>query len=225
MPTLPDLTPFWLSLRVASLATLMIVAAGLPLAFLLARGRFPGKGIFAGLLLLPLVIPPTVVGYCLLLILGRGAPIGHWLEKQFGIQLVFTWVGAVVASGVASFPMFLIPARSAFEEVDPALEDAARLLGRGEWSVFASVTVPLAWRGLVAGTVLAFARALGDFGATLMVAGNMPGRTQTAALAIFEAVGIGDNARAGGLTALIAGVSILALLIAQRTAPGRGTRR
>src|ERR1700704_4277753 len=133
MPTLPDLAPFWLSLRVASLATVMIVSAGLPLAFLLARGRFPGKGIFAGVLLLPLVIPPTVVGYCLLLILGRGAPIGHWLEQGFGIRLVFNWFGAVVASGVASFPMFLIPARSAFEEVDPALEDAARLLGRGEW--------------------------------------------------------------------------------------------
>jgi molybdate transport system permease protein len=225
MPTLPDLAPFWLSLRVASLATAMIVAAGLPLAFLLARGRFPGKGILTGVLLLPLVMPPTVVGYCLLLVLGRRAPLGHWLEQEFGIRLVFNWVGAVIASGVAALPMFLLPARSAFEEVDPGLEDAARLLGRSEWSVFASVTVPLAWRGLVAGTVLAFARALGDFGATLMVAGDIPGRTQTAALAIYDAVQVGDNARAGGLTALIAGVSILALLVAQRTAPGRGAQR
>jgi molybdate transport system permease protein len=225
MPTLPDLAPFWLSLRVASLATAMIVATGVPLAFLLARGRFPGKGLLAGVLFLPLVMPPTVVGYGLLLLLGRSAPLGYWLEQAFGIRLVFNWIGAVVASGIAAFPMFLVPARSAFEEVDPALEDAARLLGRGEWSVFSSVTVPLAWRGLVAGTVLAFARALGDFGATLMVAGDIPGRTQTAALAIYDAVQVGDNARAGGLTALIAGASILALLVAQRTAPGRRDRR
>ena len=214
---MPDLAPLWLSIRVASLAMLAIVATGIPIALLLARGRFAGKGLLAGVLLLPLVLPPTVLGYGLLLILSRRAPLGLWLERTWGVQLVFNWAGAVIASSVAALPMFLIPARSAFEAVDPALEDAARLLGRNEWSVFASVTVPLAWRGLIAGAVLAFARALGDFGATLMVAGDIPGRTQTASLAIYDAVQVGDTSRAGLLTLLVASVSIAALMIAQKT--------
>jgi molybdate transport system permease protein len=225
MPTTLDLDPFLLSLRVAGLATLLIVAAGVPLAVLLARGRFPGKGLLAGVVLLPLVLPPTVLGYVLLQVLGRGTPLGDWLEAAFGVRLVFNWAGAVIASGVAAFPMFLVPARSAIEGVDPALEDAARLLGRGEWSVFTSVTLPLAWRGIVAGAVLAFARALGDFGATLMVASDIPGRTRTASLAIYNAVLLGDNARAWTLTLLVAGVSMAALLIAQRTASNTGARR
>ena len=222
---MPDLDPFLLSLRVAASATLGIVAVGVPTALVLARGRFPGKGLAAGLLLLPLVLPPTVLGYALLQILGRGGPVGGWLERAFGVRLVFNWVGAVIASGVAAFPMFLVPARSAIEGVDPALEDAARLLGRGEWSVFAGVTVPLAWRGLVAGVVLAFARALGDFGATLMVAGDIPGRTRTASLAIFDAVSSGDSARAGFYGLLIASVSIAALVVAQWASRARGARR
>jgi molybdate transport system permease protein len=225
MPTLLDLDPFLLSLRVAGLATLLIVAAGVPMAVLLARGRFPGKALLAGVVLLPLVLPPTVLGYVLLQVLGRGAPLGDWLEAAFGVRLVFNWAGAVIASGVAAFPMFLVPARSAIEGVDPALEDAARLLGRGEWSVFASVTLPLAWRGIVAGAVLAFARALGDFGATLMVASDIPGRTRTASLAIYNAVLLGDNARAWTLTLLVAAVSMAALLVAQRTASTAGARR
>src|SRR5437762_2635145 len=161
-----DLAPFWLSLRVAALAMLADVAIGMPLALLLARGRFPGKGLLAGLLILPLVLPPTVLGFYLLQVLGRRAPLGMWLEETFGVMIVFHWSGAVVASAVAAFPLFLLPARGAIEAVDPALEDAARLLGRREPSVFASVTLPLAWRGLTAGAVLAFVRALGDFGAT-----------------------------------------------------------
>jgi molybdate transport system permease protein len=218
---LPDLGPLWLSLRVASLATVAIVVVGVPIAMILARGRFAGKGLLAGILLLPLVLPPTVLGYGLLLVLSRRAPLGLWLERTWGVQLVFNWVGAVIASSVAAFPMFLVPARSAFESVDPALENAARLLGRSERSVFLSVTVPLAWRGLVAGAVLAFARALGDFGATLMVAGDIPGRTQTASLAIYDAVQVGDTARASLLTLLVASVSIAALLIAQKATPVR----
>jgi molybdate transport system permease protein len=220
-----DLGPFWLSLRVASLATLLIVAAGMPIALLLARARFPGKGLVAGLLVLPLVLPPTVLGFYLLQILGRRAVVGHWLEQTLGITLVFHWSGAVVASAVAAFPLFLLPARGAFEAIDPALEDVARLLGRGEWSVFAAVTLPLAWRGLAAGIVLAFARALGDFGATLMVAGNIPGLTQTAALAIYDAVQVGDASRAGWLTLLISAISILALVVVQRTMRTQGLAR
>lgn len=222
---MPDLAPFLLSLRVAASATLGIVTVGVPTALVLARGRFPGKGLVAGLLLLPLVLPPTVLGYVLLLILGRGGPVGDWLERAFGVRLVFHWVGAAIASGVAAFPMFLMPARSAIEGVDPTLEDAARLLGRGEWSVFFGVTAPLAWRGLVAGAILAFARALGDFGATLMVAGDIPGRTRTASLAIYDAVNLGDTARAGFYAGLVALTSVAALVVAQRTTRAGGGRR
>jgi molybdate transport system permease protein len=220
-----DLGPFWLSLRVASLATLLIVAAGMPIALFLARASFRGKALIAGALMLPLVLPPTVLGFYLLQLFGRRAPLGFWLEQSLGVTVVFHWTGAVVASAVAAFPLFLLPARGAFEAIDPALEDVARLLGRGEWSVFTSVTLPLAWRGLAAGMVLAFARALGDFGATLMVAGNIPGLTQTAALAIYDAVQVGDSARAGWLTLLISTVSITALAIVQRTMPPQRTPR
>ena len=150
--------------------------------------------------MLPLVLPPSVMGFYLLQLLGRRSMLGHFLEHTLGITLVFHWSGAVVASAVAAFPLFLLPARGAFEAIDPGLEDVARLLGRNELSVFWSVTLPLARRGLAAGMVLAFARALGDFGATLMVAGNIPGLTQTAALAIYDAVQVNDTHRAGWLT-------------------------
>jgi molybdate transport system permease protein len=217
-----DLAPFWLSLRVATLATTLIVLAGVPAALILARTRFPGKSVVAGLLVLPLVLPPTVLGYGLLLLLGRQGWFGRWLETTFGGSVVFHWSGAVIASGLAAFPMFLLPARGAFEGVDPAMEDAARLLGRGELSVFAAVTVPLAWRGLVAGAVLAFARALGDFGATLMVAGDIPGRTRTASMAIYDAVAVNNPAEAGRLALWVALTSMAATLIAQKSLPTRG---
>jgi molybdate transport system permease protein len=220
-----DLAPLLLSLRIAALATLLIVASGSPLALLLARGRFPGKGVLAGVLTLPLVLPPTVLGYYLLQLLGRRTLFGLWLEREWGLTLVFHWSGAVVASAVAAFPLFLLPARGAFEGVDPALEDAARLLGRGEASVFLAVTLPLAWRGLAAGAMLAFARALGDFGASMMVAGDIPGLTQTASMAIFDAVNAGETARAGWLTLAISAFSIGALWLVQRTLPARGTGR
>jgi molybdate transport system permease protein len=220
-----DLAPLWLSLRVASAATAVIVALGLPTAWALARLRFPGKGLVAGILVLPLVLPPTVLGYVLLLLLGRRTWLGGLLDQHLGIVLVFHWSGAVLASAVAAFPLFLLPARGAFEAVDPALEDAARLLGRGELSVFRSVSLPLAWRGLAAGVVLSFARALGDFGATMMVAGNIPGLTQTASLAIYDAVQSGDSSRAGWLTLWISLVSVAALWLVQRTLPARGLVR
>ena len=220
-----DLAPFWLSLRVATLATILIVVAGLPVALLLARVRFAGKGLVAGLLVLPLVLPPTVLGYYLLQVLGRRAALGMWLERQFDVTLVFHWSGAVVASAVAAFPLFLLPARGAFEDVDQNLEDVARLLGRRELSVFLHVTLPLAWRGLAAGMVLAFARALGDFGASLMVAGDIPGLTQTASMAIYDAVNNHEPIRAAWLTAYISMVSIVALVVVQRTLPSRREKR
>lgn len=221
-----DLAPFTLSLRVASVATLLNVAIGLPLAYAFARFRFPGKRLASGVVVLPLVLPPTVLGFALLNVIGRRTPIGGWLESTLGVTLVFHWSGAVLASALAAFPMFLIPARAAFEGVDPALEDVARLLGRREGSVFLRVTLPLAWRGIASGTVLAFARAMGDFGATLMVAGDLPGRTRTASLAIYNAVQTDDYATATWMTLLIAGVSVAALLVSQRAAPpGRGGAR
>lgn len=220
-----DLAPLWLSLRVASLATVLIVVFGLPLALLLARGRFPGKGLLAGVLVLPLVLPPTVLGFYLLQVLSRRAWLGLWLERTWGVTIVFHWSGAVIASAVAAFPLFLLPARGAIEGVDPNLENAARLLGRRELSVFLSITIPLAWRGLAAGAVLAFARALGDFGATMMVAGNIPGRTQTAAMAIYSAVDENDTARAGWLTLWVSVISVAALWLTQRALPARGLGR
>src|SRR5262249_44821446 len=141
------------------------------------------------------------------------------LEHRLGVVFVFHWTGAVLASSVAAFPLFLLPARGAIEGVDPALEDAARLLGRREPSVFLAVTLPLAWRGMAAGAVLAFVGAMGDFGAPMMVAGNTPGRTQTAALAIFDAVEVHDSARAGWLSLWVSAVSVLALWAVQRSLP------
>lgn len=220
-----DLAPLWLSLRVATMAMTLIVALGVPLALLLARGRFVGKGLLAGVLVLPLVLPPTVLGYYVLQALGRRTWLGLWLEETWGVTIVFHWSGAVLASAIAAFPLFLLPARGAFEGVDPALEDAARLLGRRELSVFLAVTIPLAWRGLAAGAILAFARALGDFGATMMVAGDIPGLTQTASLAIYDAVNVNDSATAGRLTLCVSAISIAALWLVQRTSPALGTRR
>ena len=218
-----ELAPLWLSVRVATVATALIVLAGVPAAFGLARLSFPGKGLVSGFLILPLVLPPTVLGYLLLQVLGRRTSLGGWLDQALGVVLVFHWSGAVVASAIAAFPLFLLPTRGAFEAVDPALEDAARLLGRREVSVFCAVTLPLAWRGVAAGAVLAFARALGDFGATMMVAGNIPGLTQTASLGIYDAVQAGDPVRAGWLALWISVVSIAALWLVQRTLPVRGS--
>ncbi|WP_165227229.1 molybdate ABC transporter permease subunit [Aquisphaera insulae] len=217
-----DPGPLRLSLLVATAATALIVAIGLPIALLLARVRFPLKELLAGVLVLPLVLPPTVLGYVLLLTLSRRGTLGGWLEQAFGVVFVFHRSGAVLASALAAFPLFLLPARSALEAVDPALEDVARLLGRGELSVFRSVTLPLAWRGLASGMILAFARALGDFGATMMVAGNIPGETQTASLALYDAVQAGDARRAAVLAGCISLISILAMLAVQWTAPRRG---
>lgn len=212
----PTLEPLWLSLRVATLSTLLVVAFGLPAALLLARSRSIWSALCAGLLTLPLVLPPTVVGYVLLLTLGRRGWIGAWIERVSGFSVAFHWTGAVIASTVTAFPLFLLPARSAFEGVDRRLEDAARLLGRRERSVFASITLPLAWRGLAAGALLAFTRALGDFGATLMLAGDMPGRTRTLPLAIFDAVNNDDTPAALTYASLVSAVAIVVLIIVQR---------
>lgn len=173
-----------LSLQVTLVATLAISMVGLLLGFVLARVDFPGKIVLETVINLPLVLPPSVVGYYLLLMLGRSNPLIGWL----GWQIVFTWHGAVIASTVVGIPLMAQASRAALTSIDPALEDAARTLGSTEWEVFRRITLPLAKRGILAGVILGGARALGEFGATLMIAGNIPGLTQTLPLAIYDAV-------------------------------------
>jgi molybdate transport system permease protein len=213
-----DLFPLALSLRVATVATVLNLLVGLPLALFLARTRFRGRDLLSAVVLLPLVLPPTVLGYYLLVVLGRQGPVGRLLEGSLGFTLVFTWQAAVLASAVVSMPLLVRAAQAAFESIDPKLEDAARTLGRSELNLFLTVTVPLAWRGILAGTVLAFARALGEFGATLMVAGNIPGRTQTLPVAIYDAVQAGNMEMANALVLMITVAGIAALLALNRFA-------
>jgi molybdate transport system permease protein len=202
--------PLWLSLRVAAVATLVSLALGLWIAYLLANRRFRGKELLDALVTLPLVLPPTVLGYYLLVVLGRSSPLGHFYEWVFGGPLVFTWQAAVVASTLHAIPLLVKSARAAFETVDRSYEKAARNLGASDWRVFWRVTLPLSRRAVIAATVLAFARALGDFGATLMIAGDIPGRTQTAAIAIYDAVEGGNTVVARVLVLVL---SVMAMVI------------
>jgi len=209
-----------LSLQVASLAILLTVITGLPVAWLLGRHRFRGHAALETAVLLPLVLPPTVIGYYLLLLTGRNGPLGRLLEG-WGIDIAFTWRGAVVAAWIASFGLFVRAAQAGFEQVDEQLEQAARTLGRSGWSVFWSVTLPLARRGVLAGVLLGFCRALGEFGITLMVAGNVPGRTQTVPLAIYEQVLAGQFDQARQLALLTVAVVATLLVSAGRIAGRR----
>jgi molybdate transport system permease protein len=213
--------PVTLSLKVASLATLLALFVGLPLAWLLARRKVPLPELCGSLLLLPLVLPPTVLGYYLLLLIGRQSPVGRFLEAR-GIVLVFTWQAAVLAAAVVAVPLVTRAAQAAFETVDRDLEDAARTSGGSEWSIFWSITIPLAWPGIVAGTVLTFARAMGEFGATLMVAGNIPDRTQTLSIAIYDAVQAGNDPLANTLVVLISILTVAVLLLVGRLARSTG---
>jgi molybdate transport system permease protein len=207
------IVPLLLTLKVASLATIFASILGIVVGKMLGRRRSFTRDVAESLLTLPLVLPPTVLGYYLLVVLGREGFIGAWLMRTFGVSLIFTWQGAVIASAVAAFPLILRAARAAFSEVDMQLENAARSLGATESEVFFRVTLPLAWRGVLAGALLAFARAMGEFGATLMVAGSLPGRTQTLSLAIYDAVMAGDDARANTLV-IISLITAVVLLIA-----------
>ena len=209
-----------LSLKVAGCATLIDLVLGVAVGFLLARRRFPGRELLDTLLTLPMVMPPTVLGYYLLVLIGRHGWIGAWLQKSFGINLIFTWQGAVIAAAIVIFPLVFKPARAAFEAVDGQLEQAARVLGIAEMALFFRVTLPLAWRGILAGVLLGFARALGEFGATLMVAGSIPGRTQTLSIAVYEAVQAGQDDTANLMVLLTSFVCVAVLLTAGRLAPG-----
>ena len=215
--------PLALTLKVAAWATAINLVLGVAVAFGLARWRSPAREVVDSILTLPLVLPPTVLGYYLLVLLGRRGVFGAWLDR-LGIELVFTWQGAVIASTLVAFPLVQKAARAAFEAVDPQLEDAARVLGLREAAVFFRVSLPLAARGITAGALLAFARALGEFGATLMIAGNLPGRTQTLSVAIYAAVQAGDDRTAGLMVAVVSVTCVVALLLAGWLAPGRVRR-
>lgn len=206
------LVPLFLSLKVAGWATFVSGSAGILAAWLVARLRFPGREFLDAVMTLPMVMPPTVLGYYLLVLIGRRGVIGEWLDRELGISLVFTWQGAVIAAAVVAFPLVYKAARAAFEGVDAQYEQAARVLGKSEWHVFARVTLPLAWRGILAGAMLAFARALGEFGATLMVAGSLPGRTQTLSIAVYEAVQAGNDEVANFLVIVTSLVCVLILV-------------
>lgn len=211
-----DPFPLALSVAVAGLATMLAFLVGVPLAWLLARRRFPGRGLLEIVVLLPMVLPPTVIGYYLLLLVGRNAAVGRAIEAAVGRPLVFTPAAAVLATVVAAAPFLVRSAQGGFEQVDPVYEDAARTLGRSEAAIFLTVTAPLAWRGILAGTALCFARAMGEFGATLMLAGNIPGRTQTASLAVYDAVQAGDLHRATVLAVALSGLTGAALWLLTR---------
>jgi molybdate transport system permease protein len=210
-----------LTLKVAGWATAINLVLGIGIGFALVRWRFAGRELLDALLTLPMVMPPTVLGYYLLVLIGSQGPIGAWLLQHFGVRLIFTWQAAVIAAAVVSFPLVFKAARAAFEGVDPQLEDAARTLGIGEWAVFFRVSLPLAWRGILAGLLLAFARALGEFGATLMVAGSIPGKTQTLSIAVYEAVQAGQDHTANFLVGVTSLVCISVLLAAGKLVPGR----
>lgn len=208
-------SPILLSIQIAFFATLGILIIGLALALFLSRTRMRGKIVIETLINLPLVLPPTVVGYYLLIALGRDGPI----QRLFDLNLLFTWQAAVIAAIVVALPLMVQSSKAALESVDSTLENAARTLGSTELEIIWRVTLPLARRGILAGLVLGSARALGEFGATLMVAGNIPGRTQTAPLAIYDAVQSGRFADANMLVLMLTALSFISLFAVSRMQP------
>src|SRR6266852_9405091 len=210
-----DWFPLWLSLRVAVVSTAVAIAAGLWIAYILANREFRGKEALDAAVTLPLVLPPTVLGYYLLVVVGRASPLGKLWEAAFGSPLVFTWKAAVVAALLHSLPLLVKSARAALESVDRSYERAARNLGASEWRLFWRVTLPLARRSILAATALAFARSLGEFGATLTVAGSIPGKTQTMAVAIYDAVESGNGALAQTLVLVVSAVAMVILTLSK----------
>lgn len=197
--------------EMAVVSTLLILPFGIALAWLLARRQWRGKVLLETMVSLPLVVPPVVTGLILLKMFGRRGLLGHWLHEWFGIQIIFTWKAVVMALAVMSFPLLVRATRTALEEVDPQFEQLARTLGASEWRVFFTITLPLAQRGVLAGTLLAFARALGEFGATIMVAGNIPGQTTTLSVAIYQNVQLGADGHAWALAGVAASLAFFAV--------------
>ena len=218
---MPDFSPaelaaIALSLKVASVAALASLPFGIAMAWLLARKRFPGKALLDALVHLPLVLPPVVVGYALLVVFGSQGAVGAFLAERFGISFAFRWTGAALASAIMGFPLMVRAIRLSIESVDRRLEQAAATLGANPWRVFATVTLPLAWPGIVAGGVLAFAKALGEFGATITFVSNIPGETQTISSAIYELMQVPGGELGIWRMALVAvAISLLALLASE----------
>jgi molybdate transport system permease protein len=213
-----------LSLLVVSLATLIISVAGTALGFLFAKRSFRGKDVLDAIFTLPMVLPPTVTGYYLIVLLGRRGLLGGPLYSVTGWSVTFTWVAAVIASTVVALPLMIKSARAAIESVDGNYEIASYIMGKSELETFFRITLPLAGRGILAGIVLSFARAFGEFGATLMLAGNIPGRTQTMPLAIYEAVVSGEDEAAKWLALILTGISITVVYLTNRLSRPKGSR-
>ena len=203
------------SVAMALLGTLLILPPGIALGWLLARKNWPGKTLVETLVALPLVLPPVVTGLVLLRLFGRRGPLGGWLDRTFEMDVVFTWKAVILALSVMSLPLLVRSARTAIEEVSPEMEHAARTLGASDWRVFFLITLPLAKRGIFAGMLLAFARALGEFGATIMIAGNIPGVTTTLSVAIYQHVQLGQDETVWKLAAVSAGIAFVVLLASE----------
>jgi molybdate transport system permease protein len=211
-----ELTAIALSVKVALVAALGSLPFGVACGWLLARRRFPGKSLLDALLHLPLVMPPIVTGYALLILLGTQGPVGAWLLEHLGVQVAFRWTGAALASAVMGFPLMVRAIRLSLESTDRRLEAAAATLGAAPWRVFFTITLPLAWPGLVAGTALAFAKALGEFGATITFVSNIPGETQTLSSAIYSLLQVpGGEAGIWRLAAVALAISLAALLLSE----------
>jgi molybdate transport system permease protein len=207
--------PLLLSVQVAGTASIIALLGGVTIAAILSRWRNPIAGFLDAFVTLPMVLPPTVLGYFLLVFWGAQSPIGD-LFDQIGLPLIFTWRGAALAASVVALPLVVLSSKAAFDAVDPNLRDVARTLGRSEISIFLSITLPLGWRGILSGGVLAFARALGEFGATLMVAGNIPGRTQTLPIAIYDAVQSGNQEEANLLAFGLTVTAVILIILIRR---------
>lgn len=208
-----DWTPVYISLKVAICATFICIVGGVPLAWLLAKREFPGKSLLSSVITLPLVLPPTVLGYYLLVLVGKQSFIGRFLDI-LGINPVFTWQGAVLAASLVAIPLLVRSVQAGFAEVERELEDVARTMGKSESQVFFTVTLPLSWKAFITGVVLVFARSLGEFGATLMIAGNIPGKTQTLSIAIYDAVQGANYQQANFLVILISAITVALVMLA-----------
>ncbi|MBC5627683.1 molybdate ABC transporter permease subunit [Clostridium sp. NSJ-6] len=207
-----NLSPLWISIKTAFLATIITFILGVAAAYWIANSKNKLKGLIDGLFTLPLILPPTVIGFFLLLLCGKNGPVGKFL-LNFDVTLIFSWTATVIAATVVSFPMMYRTSRAAFEQIDINVVSAARTLGLSEMKIFFKIALPLAWPGIIGGLVLSFARAMGEFGATLMLAGNIPGRTQTMPLAIFFAVEGGDMKTAMLWVLIIVAISLFMIII------------
>lgn len=203
-----DMSPFVLSLKIASISTFFVFIAGILLVRWMGRREFFGKSLIEALILLPLVLPPTVIGFALIFLFGMNGPLGILLEEWFGIRIVFTWVGAVIASFVVSLPLMYQSTLAAFDKIDSRWENVARTMGISEMRIFCTITFPLAWPGIFAGLILSFARGIGEFGATLMIAGYIPGETETVPLAIYFAYEAGQMEKAAFWVIIISSLGL-----------------